>query len=167
MSAGVGGGAGGSSDDSGGISNPNNKCIIHPSAPHLIRKCHVVFKYAPLGSTVSAQEAHSRLLHGYTQIATFHVQRYNLQFSESSTPLLIMQEIATPHGSIIGFWDGGSTLCLNSRGCAMRLNLVGVDVVCELLTVGGKVTIMNTILYEVDRDNEIHTLRMFTHRHVC
>ena len=203
MNAAVGGGAGGGSDGGGGVSNPNNNCIIHPSASHLTRKCHAFLRknVEERGTLVKnakgcklclstfhqgqpcpflnkwqkcdvqgCQEAHSRLLHGYTQIATFHIQRCNLQFGESSAPLLLMQEIATPQGSIVGFWDGGSTLCLISRGCALRLNLVGVDVVCELLTVGGKVTIMNTILYEVDlidRDNEIHTLRMFEIEDIC
>ena len=209
MSAGAQGGAGGGAGKGGGAGGngsgikSNNKCLIHPNAPHLTRKCHgfLSMTVEDRGELVKSsdgcklclstfhqkqpcpfenlwqkcgvqgcQESHSRLLHGYTKIATFHIQRCNFQFGESSTPLLLMQEIATPRGSIVGFWDGGSTLCLISRDCARRLNLVGVSVVCELLTVGGTTTIMNTILYEVeliDRDNNIHILRMFEIEDIC
>ena len=41
---------------------------------------------------------------------------------------------------------------------------------CELVTVGGKVTIMNTILYEVeliDRDNQIHKIKMYEIEDIC
>ena len=179
--------------------NHNNKCIVHPSAGHLTRKCNTFLSKTveERGSLVKAangcklclssshtgqpcpflstwqkcgvggcQEPHSRLLHGYTLISTFHI---SVQFGDAS-PLLLMQRVDTPQGSIVAFWDNGSTLALISRQCARRNNLIGVSVMCELLTVGGIVTVMQTILYEVDlidRNDEIHKIKMYEIEDIC
>ena len=183
--------------------NANNKCIIHPEAGHLTRKCHAFLAKSveERGALVKdangckfclsvnhqgqpcpfldtwhkcgvggCQEAHSRLLHGYTQIATFHI---TIQ-SGNSSPLLLMQGVAVRQGSItfcsITFWDNGSTLALISKHCARRNGLIGVPVLCDLLTVGGNLTTMRTILYEVeliDREGKSHTIRMYEIEDIC
>ena len=84
--------------------------------------------------------------------------------------MLLIESIDTPSRNVIAFWDSGSTLALISKDCAARNNLRGVPVSYELITVGGKVSSMNTTLYEVeliDRDGDVHKLKMYEIDDIC
>ena len=107
------------------------------------------------------QEPHSRYLHGCTLQLSFHMQKSHCN---SSSAMLLIQKVQTSKNEMTVFWDNGSTIALISKACTNRNQLKGTPVVMDLMTVGNKVTYMNTNLYEVDlvdREGDYHTVHLF------
>ena len=197
---GGGAGGGGSGGSGANKINPGNSCLIHPSSSHLTRKCHAFLSKTveergkivqdcsgcKLCLSIShvgqpcpfvdkwqkcniqgCQESHSRLLHGCSLQLSFHM---HITHCDSTTPLLLIQVVDTSSGDMIIFWDNGSTIALISKRCAERNNLTGTPVMCDLMTVGGKITYMRTTLYEIeliDKNGEHHTIHLYEIDDIC
>ena len=68
------------------------------------------------------------------------------------------------------FWDKGSTIAFISKACATRNGLSRTPVACDLVTVGGNISYMNTVLYEIaliDREGEHHTVHLYEIDDIC
>ena len=199
-SGGGGASNGGGGVGAGGPVKRSNSCLIHPNSSHLTRKCNafrsksvdergkividaggckLCLSTAHKGQPCpfvgqwqncgvdNCQEPHSRLLHGCALQLSFHMQ---ILQPHSSTPLLLIQINDTSNGDMIVFWDNGSTIALISRKCATRNNLSGTRVMCDLMTVGGRVQYMETTLYEIniiDRNGENHAIQLYEIDDIC
>ena len=162
----------------GGEKN-KHKCIIHPEAYHLTRKCSEFLKKTvdERATTVKDLNACQLCLStshigaecpwkakwqpcdvegcGQYHSRTLHgntVINMHLQASvkyENVRVLLLMQEIPDKVEKAFTFWDNGSMISLVARQYARKRKLVGVAVSYDLTTINNVTTVQHTILYDV------------------
>ena len=154
-------------EERGKIVKDSGGCKFCLSTAHKGKaSCHFVGKWRNC-NVDGCQEPHSRYLHGCTLQLSFHMKNSSC---DSSTPLLLIQSIETSINKVTVFWDNGSTIALISKACATRNRLSGTPVACDLLTVGGNINYMNTVLYEIeliDREGEQHTVHLYEIDEIC
>ena len=84
--------------------------------------------------------------------------------------LLLMQSIPTKGGSIHAFFDNGSTITLVSTSYVKKMNLKGIRVTYELITVGNQVKVQHTYLHEItlyDMGGKAHVLQAYEIENIC
>ena len=141
-------------------------CKLCLSVSHIGSPCPFESKWGVCGINQCTKH-HSRFLHGCTipEIAchaTITILRNHV--------LLLIQIVNTTTGNVLTFWDNGSSIGLISSNCAQRMNLTGVPVTYDLITVGGVITEQQTTLYEVvliDRRGKEYTIQVYEIEDIC
>ena len=116
----------------------------------------------------NCNKPHNRLIHGcgivQLSCATFN---YGVRLSVT---LLLIHDVPTPTGMVRTFWDDGSTLSLVAKSFVQRMNLKGVLVEYDLITVGNVVTPQKATLHTItliDRKGNRHEIKAFQIDNIC
>ena len=163
--------------------NAKGKCIIHPEATHLTRRCSEYLGKSKDDRATLVKELNAcKLCFSVSHVGsecpwkskwqpccvencteyhsrTLHgntVLNMHLQASakcESVRVLLLMQEIPDGIDKAFTFWDNGIMISLVSRQYARKRKLVGVSVCYDLTTVNNVTTTQQTLLYHVPIEN--------------
>ena len=149
-----------------------NACRLCLSVSHTGQTCPFEGKWDTCNVDGCA-EYHSRLVHGcgIPEISMYNDRSLaTYKYENLNNTLLLTEKIRTITGEIITFWDNRSTLALVSRSYAKRMNLKGVKVSYDLITVGGHIETQNTVLHEItllDRSGNEHLIKAYEIEEIC
>ena len=135
----------------GEIVKNSNGCKLCHSQSHVGERCPFESSWGACKIN-GCNEYHSYLIHGCgIQGISMHVQNNSedKDFSNSNV-LLLVEKVKTMKGNILTVWDTGSTIALVARNYVQRMNLSGIPVSYELITVGGVTSYQNTTLHEIN-----------------
>ena len=109
----------------------------------------------------------SHLVHGCSiQVISMHIQNTSVNQRDSTTrdnALLLVQKVNILDGVILTFWDNGS-ITLVAKSFVERMNLTGISVSYDLVTVGGAVRNHDITLHEItiiDRAGDKHLIKAY------
>ena len=142
-------------------------CGFCLSTSHVGESCPFVGKWNNCDVN-NCNKPHNRLIHGCGiqefSCATF---KYGVQ---TSVTLLLIQDVQTLSGKIRTFWDDGSTLSLVAKKFVERMQMKGVLVEYDLITVGNVVTPQQARLHTItllDRNGDAHIIKAFEIESIC
>ena len=137
----------------------NNNCLIHPNAPHLTRKSK-----AFLAKTIQERGKAVNEANACKLCFTHSHNGKPFPFKEK-WGLCNVQGCSEHHSRLIhGYGIQGISMH------TFKYEILLIQISCELITVGGRVEIQNTVLYEItllDRNGDKHMIKAYQIDEIC